>query len=595
LNKVPVNKAVKIAVLPFQILGGDEQLEVLMTGFSDDLITNLSKFVGLSVISRLSTAHIKDFGSREAIEKLRVGYLVTGSTRKHQEELHITVKLIRADDFSVVFAEKHTIQYSKLLEIQDTLLERIVSVLQGEINYNLLSHSYKKNEVNLEVYEHYLRGMDLLRLGSVESDEKARSFFQAAIDLDPHYALAYTGMSLTYFNEWSCQLWERWDVCSRGAHEYALKALELDQNDYVALAVLGRTYLYQEEFELAEHHARKSLRMNPNDAANLLAVAYVLSYLGHPEESLSLYHKAVELNPLRKDKYLLYGAHYSFETGQFEEAAEMMQRLDIRGQWVDFPAFVAANAYHLGRMEDVWKYWNIFLELFREKIYAGTGDLETEALNWQMEINPYVDENNNLQPFWDFVRKERSLGKARERSETTLPAALFQFNNGIWEMVYESQKVMINDAKGFHDLHKLLSEPNRELNCLDLMGAVVDEQHGAELIDDTAKRSYRKRVTELQAAMEEADAQNNTVELDSLRSEYETLLAHLSASMGLSGRSRASGATLDKARSAVTWRIRAAIKKIGGVHPGLAKYLTNTIKTGSYCSYQPDRQIDWVL
>ena len=87
--------------------------------------------------------------------------------------------------------------YSDLLDVQDAIIQQIVGVLQGEINYNLLSHSYRKKSVKLKSYENWLLGMELLKKGTVESDEEARIYFQAAIDNDPQCAMAYAGMSLT--------------------------------------------------------------------------------------------------------------------------------------------------------------------------------------------------------------------------------------------------------------------------------------------------------------------------------------------------------------------------------------------------------------
>ena len=83
------------------------------------------------------------------------------------------------------------------------------------------------------------------------------------------------------------------------AQKYAIKALDLDENDYQALMVLGRTYLYSHDFEKAEHYFRKSIRMNPNDANNLMQIAFLMVYLGYADEALKLYNKANKLNPFQ--------------------------------------------------------------------------------------------------------------------------------------------------------------------------------------------------------------------------------------------------------------------------------------------------------
>ncbi len=89
-------------------------------------------------------------------------------------------------------------------------------------------------------------------------DLRARDHFKKALEIQPDYSLGYIGMSLTYFNEWSCQLWDRWDVCKTGAYEWAQQAIELDDQNYVAAVVPGKIFLYEGSYETAEYYIRKS-------------------------------------------------------------------------------------------------------------------------------------------------------------------------------------------------------------------------------------------------------------------------------------------------------------------------------------------------
>ena len=107
--------------------------------------------------------------------------------------------------------------------------------------------------------------------------------------------------------------------------------------------------------------------------------------------------------------------------------------------------------------------------------------------------------------------------------------------------------------------------------------------------------NYLNRIKEIQIEIENAEELNNTIGLTSLREEYDSLLEHLSESLGMSGKSRKVGSTVEKARTAVTWRIRSSIKKIQKVHPSLANHLSKSIRTGTQCSYKPELLIDWVL
>lgn len=593
--KTVKHKDITVAVLPFKILTEESSLSTLMFGFTEDLIMNFSKFLGLSVVSHLSTQHIKDASDREAIKKLGVDYLVTGSFRPLGEKVRISIQLVRTKNKSVVFAGQHIESPESILGLEDTVTQQIVNVLQQQIDYNLLSHSYKKENTKLAAYTNYLKGMEVLRKGTLESDLKARNFFNEALKIDPNYAHAYTGISMTYFNEWSCQLWERWDVSSKGARKYAMKALEIDENDYRALMVMGRIYLYTEEYEKAEHLLRKSVRMNPNDAKNLMRVANSMVYLGLADESEKLYKKANMLNPIQQDHYFTYGSFIYFELGQFEKAIEIAKKVKLESTWVDFPVFMAASYFHLSNFEKSKEYWDMFLHKFKNHIHGGKEPSEKDALEWQISVNPYKSKTN-LRSFWEYIAKNKNVKlTAKKKGAVSFQQASFILKDELWELNFQGQKVFLKDAKGYSDILKLLTEPNKEFHCMELMGANFNNNTEIKTIDQKAKESYQKRIRELQHEIKDAEEMHNNIRLGSLQEEYEILIDHLSQSLGLAGKPRTMGSSVEKARSAVTWRIRSAIKKLAIAHPSLGNHLSKSIKTGTFCSYKPELQLHWVL
>lgn len=590
---------ITIAVLPFNVINRNERLRTLIHGLTEDLLTNLSKFVGLSVISQLSTEQISDTANYEEIEKLGADYLVSGSVRNIMDTLRITIQLIKVEDKSIVYSEQLDKTVGEIFDAQDTIIRQLVSVLQKEINYDLLSYSYKKETVELAAYENCLMGMEALKKGSVESDEQARNYFNAALEADPNYALAYTGLSLSYFNEWSCQLWDRWDISKNGAHENALKAIEIDKNDYRALAVLGRTYAYSGEHEKAEHCVRKSLRMNPNDTDNLTHVAIVLMYLGYPEESLSLYKKAIELDPLHNENlYFAYGSNFYFEVGEFEKACELVKKTDYSQTWTDFAAYAAATYFHLGDFENMWKEWDKYLAIYRKNILKqepeNDASFQASALEWQIAVNPYVGQTN-LEPFWEYIREHKNLPKESRKGGRNAKSTQFIFRENVWDICFKDKNILLKDAKGLHDIYTLISSPGKEFHCMELMGAIVDDGSNVTSLDAKAKAEYHHRISELQSEITEAEDMNDVGRLEKLRREYDAILDHLSSSLGLKGKSREVGSTAEKARSAITWRIRSALKKVEKAHPDLFQHLSNSINTGTFCSYKPEITIGWHL
>jgi hypothetical protein len=120
---------------------------------------------------------------------------------------------------------------------------------------------------------------------------------------------------------------------------------------------------------------------------------------------------------------------------------------------------------------------------------------------------------------------------------------------------------------------------------------------GIEVLDAQAKTAYRGRLDALRAELAEAEGFNDVGRAERAREEIEVIEEQLAAAVGLGGRDRVAGSAAERARSAVTQRVRAAIKKIGAAHPVLADHLAGRIETGTFCVYRldPMRPIEWDL
>ncbi len=588
-----------VAVLPFQNFSEDNKLDYFVAGFTDDLIMNLSRFRPLQVISSHSTKKINSDSEedQQIIQSLNANYLVKGSFRHYDGNITIRTQLLRTEDESIVWAERYDEELTSIFEIQDDITQRIVSTLQKQININLLSSARKKNITSLEAYDCWLRGMDHIEKGTSKTDNKAREYFNQALEIDKSYARAYAGLSLTYFNEWSCQLWDRWESAQEGAFKNALKAVALDDTDNVALCILGRIYLYKKEYEKAEHYLRKALKLNPSDADTLIQIASSFSFLGYPKESEKLYLKAIRLNPFNEEWYYSYGTLIYFELGQFEKALELGLKPPIESVWVDMAAYLSASYFMLGDLEKVKEFWKIYLEQFQIKILHGRQAKPCEAIEWLIEYNPYKGESN-LIPFCRYLSEKRNLKKFEKKKSIPKPPNFLNFfkkGNELWEISFEGKSVYLPDVKGYHDIASLMIQPHKEIHCAELMGVQVGNDNNVLVIDEKAKLTYKKRVQDLLSEIEEAEAMSNSEKANALREEYEKLVDHLSQSLGLGGKTRKIDSPVERARSAVTWRIRSAIKKIEKAHPQLGKHLSKSIDTGTFCSYSPEKEYDWVI
>jgi tetratricopeptide (TPR) repeat protein len=175
----------------------------------------------------------------------------------------------------------------------------------------------------------------------------------------------------------------------------------------------------------------------------------------------------------------------------------------------------------------------------------------------------------------------------------------------VWTVHYADQVVRVRDAKGFHYLARLLREPGREFHVLDLgyeggePGAAVpapawNETQGrgfgdaGALLDPKAKAAYRQRMEELNEELDEAVLFSDPERAARAEEELEALKAELARAVGLGGRDRPAASSAEKARLNVTRAIRSAVQRLAGANPQLGDHLRLTVRTGTFCSYQPD-------
>jgi hypothetical protein len=164
----------------------------------------------------------------------------------------------------------------------------------------------------------------------------------------------------------------------------------------------------------------------------------------------------------------------------------------------------------------------------------------------------------------------------------------------LWEVSWGGRTVTLRHAKGLADLARVLQAGGTEIHCLDLASAGVEEPSTGGAIDATARREYERRIVELQGDIEEAEAGNDIGRAERAQAELDLLLEHLAAALGLGGRARLGVGTAERARSAVTHRLRSTIRRIGREHPDLGRHLEASVRTGVYCSYRPERPTSWV-
>jgi hypothetical protein len=172
------------------------------------------------------------------------------------------------------------------------------------------------------------------------------------------------------------------------------------------------------------------------------------------------------------------------------------------------------------------------------------------------------------------------------------PARL-AFDAGTWLVDFGGTARRVKDSKGMRDIARLVARPGVAVAALDLLGGLVVERDLGPVLDGTARTTYRRRITEIDDALDAADTSGDADRSASLTAERHHLVAELSAAVGLGGRPRPTGSSAERARTTVTTRVKDALRRLDSAHPEAARHLRRSLRTGGFCRYDPDPIATW--
>ncbi len=202
-------------------------------------------------------------------------------------------------------------------------------------------------------------------------------------------------------------------------------------------------------------------------------------------------------------------------------------------------------------------------------------------------------------------RARALLAPATSAARTSAPMptqeGVLRSEGEYWMLDFDGRELRLRDLVGVRYLARLLAEPGRELLALDLAQATAGAplRGGADdtgaLVDARARRAYEERLARLRDELDDAEKVADPARAESARAELDALGEQLAAAFGLRGRARRAGGDSERARLAVTQRIKGVIAKLERLHPALARHLSLHVRTGHYCVYRPDpdRPLRW--
>ena len=324
-----------IAVLPFANMSPDPEQEFFADGLTEDILTQLSRFNELFVISRNSTFTYKgqSVKAKQVAADLGVRYVVEGSVRKAGDRVRVTVQLIDAVADRHVWAERYDRELVDIFAIQDEITSAIVATLPGRVEADRHELARRKPTDNLEAYELVLAGKVLHHRIQREANAEARRLLDRAIAMDPEYAHARAWRACVLAQSW-IHGWFEGDPGQMLNELLAelTRALELDENDADIHRILAGCYITLENKDRALLHQESALRLNPNYDLCVVQRGELLTWLGRPDEGIEWILKAMRLNPYHPPRLWSHFGRAHFVARRYEEAIDAFKHMDPMGE-----------------------------------------------------------------------------------------------------------------------------------------------------------------------------------------------------------------------------------------------------------------------
>jgi TolB-like protein/DNA-binding winged helix-turn-helix (wHTH) protein/Flp pilus assembly protein TadD len=451
-NNHSVSKIRSLAVLPLASLSTDASQEYFADGMTDELITDLGQISALRVISRTSAMTYKGASKPlpQIARELGVEAVVEGTVLRSGERVRITAQLIGLPDERHLWAHSYEGDVRDTLTLQNTVARAIAEQIQATLNRQEEAALKASKAVNPEAYEAYLKGRYFWNKRTGDGLIKAIDYFNLAINTDPGYAKAYSGLADSYalLGDWEYGVLSPQDAFPK-AKAAATKALALDEKLGEAHTSLAFTLdLYDWDWKTAEKEYQRAIALNPGYATTHHWYAWHLIVMGRNDEGIAELRKAQSLDPLsliisadladalciahRYDESVQQSrktidmdpnfavAHYqlgqAFEQKRMHDEAigEFQRAIELSGRSTTFNSNLAYSYAASGRREEAMR---IVKELEDQSpqsstdahialIYVGLGDM-VQAMIWlnkayQARFNPSI----LLRPAFDPLRPD---------------------------------------------------------------------------------------------------------------------------------------------------------------------------------------------
>jgi serine/threonine-protein kinase len=349
----------RLAVLPLANLSPDPDDAYFAHGLTDELISRLSSLTNLRVIARNSVIRYAetDKGIREIGRELQVETVLEGSVRKEGNQARVTLQLIDIESEEPLWVDAYDARIEDVLVVQGEIAEKVAEALLVQMQVGEQRQIAKRGTENPDAFVLYLKGRYFWNKRDVESLETSKTFFEQALDLDPTYAGAWSGLADVF-----TLLGSRFVMPPEEAHPRARaaaeRALALDDElaeAHISLAAVLADYYW--DWNAAGQHFRRGLEVRPSYATGRLWYAELLERLGQFDEMLAEAEKAEELDPLAPANLHVIGKALYYLRRYDDSVAQYRKLIELYPDYSSASLHLGLAHLHAGQYEQAISIW----------------------------------------------------------------------------------------------------------------------------------------------------------------------------------------------------------------------------------------------
>ena len=337
-----------IAVLPFLDLSQTKDQEYFCDGISEEILHALTKVDGLRVVGRTSSFSFKDSGmaASQIGRKLSVANVLTGSLQREGSRVRVTAELINTRNGFHLWTERYDRELGSVFALQDEITRAIVDALKIKLAASLPAQQQR----NLEVYDLYLQGLYFSNKGAEEDLRRALNFFQRAVEKDPTFSRAWTGIAKVWY--FLADVYVKPLDAYPASKEAALKAIALDEKDAEAHCYLGEAIRVLDwDLTGAAAELKRAIELDPNCASAHLFSGLHPLFRGELKDGLQLILEAEKLDPVSPITSYVSTAAYLANDRIDEAITEGQRTLQLDPNYFYLDSALAAAYREKGNFE----------------------------------------------------------------------------------------------------------------------------------------------------------------------------------------------------------------------------------------------------